>query len=136
MHFKFLYCLSSICLLSGCSLSTEETATFSCKMLNRTIEDSKAKDEWVELYLPSQFSMDVMKKHFQFWTESIEFQLQIFKRINQQQIAIGEVMLPNSNGDKFPVNYELTFDTNTKEYVLKARPHKLFLFGVQKGVCS
>ena len=41
----------------------------------------------------------------------------------------------NSNGDEFPMNYELSVDTKTREYILKARPHKLLTFGEQRGVC-
>ena len=105
-------------------------------MIERTIEDKTAKAKWVELYLPSHFSIDILDKQLQFWTEYKKIQLNIFKKINQQQIASGDVMLRNSNGDEFPMNYELSVDTKTREYILKARPHRLLTFGEQTGVCS
>ena len=74
-------------------------------MIERTIEDKTAKAKWVELYLPSNFSINILDKQLQFWTEYKKIQLNIFKKINQQQIASGDVMLRNSNGDEFPMNY-------------------------------
>ena len=105
-------------------------------MIERTIEDKTAKAKWVELYLPSQFSIDILDKQLQFWTEYKKIRLNIFKKTNQQEIAGGDVMLMNSNGDKFPMNYELSVDTKSMEYILKARPHRLLIFGEQRGVCT
>ena len=116
-------------------MSPEKITTLDCKMIERTIEDKTAKAKWVELYLPSNFSINILDKQLQFSTEYKKIQLNIFKKINQQQIASGDVMLRNSNGDEFPMNYELSVDTKTREYILKARPHKLLTFGEQRGVC-
>lgn len=135
MPFKVVFLLCVALLVSGCLSTTTDVKNFDCQMTDRLLEDKTAKSEWVEKFLPSRFGLTVETSELTFQAPENNVKLKIHSKTLDNIVATGDIDLKNSNGDAFPMTYELSFDLVTKQYVLKARPYKLMAFGQQSGTC-
>lgn len=135
MPFKVVLLLCVALFVSGCLSTTTDVSHFDCQMTDRLLEDNTAKSEWVEKFLPSRFGLTVEKSELTFQVLEKTVKLKIHSKTLDSIVATGDIDLKNSNGDVFPMTYELLFDLMTKEFVLKARPFKLMAFGQQSGTC-
>jgi len=119
----------------GCSLTESNDKYLSCYMTERNINDKKTKKKWIEKYLPISFNYSITNSKLRFNSLNKTINLSETKKINGQLILSGDILLKNSNGDNFPMTYQMTYNEETKLYLLKASPYKLLKFGEQKGFC-
>ena len=135
MPFKVIFLLCVALLVSGCLSTTTDVRHFDCQMTGRFIEDKKATTEKIEEFLPSKFKLKLASSHAAIIKENQILELEVSFKSAEKLNANVDVDSKHSNGDAFPMTYELSFDLLTKQYLLKARPYKLMAFGQQTGIC-
>ena len=135
MIFRATICVSLCFFLFGCSFTGSNSKYLNCYMTERNINDKKAKKKWIEKYLPRSFNYSTTNSKLLFKSLNKTINLFETKKINDQLILSGDIILKNSNGDNFPMTYQMIYNEETKLYLLKALPHKFLKFGEQKGFC-
>ncbi len=135
MIFRVIISISLCFFLFGCFFTGSNNKYLNCFMTERNINDKKAKKKWIEKYLPRSFHYSITNSEIRFNSLNKTINLSEAKKINGQLILSGDIFLKNSNGHNFPMTYQMTYNEQTKLYILKASPHKLFKFGEQKGFC-
>lgn len=135
MRFSSIVMTSSLVFTAGCLSTTTDVRHFTCEMTDRVLEDKTAQSEWVEKFLPSKFNLAVANSELTVQTPDKTIKLIINSTAGDRIVAEGNIDLVNSNGNVFPMKYELSFDFENMKYLLEARPYKLMAFGQQSGAC-
>ena len=135
MIFRVIISVSLCFFLFGCFFTGSNDKYLSCYMTDRNINDKKAKKQWIEKYLPRSFNYSTTNSKLRFNSLNKTINLLETKKNNDQLFLSGDVILKNSNGDNFPMTYQMTYNKQTKLYLLKASPYKLLKFGEQRGFC-
>ena len=135
MRFNSIIVTFSLLMTAGCLSTTTDVRHFTCEMTDRVLEDETAQSEWVEKFLPSKFHLTVATSELTILVADKTLKLIMNSTAGDEIVAKGAIDLMNSDGNIFPMTYELSFDFKSMKYSLKARPYKLMAFGKQSGTC-